>query len=226
MTAWPGRACVSIGAYVTAPVCSSGRSALITGMYQTSIGAHHHRSGRGDLKIILPGEVRPVPELFHQAGYANLNQQYDPFRGGQPRIAKTDYNFEWDESIYDGFDPDEFESDRPLFIQYQLSGGKIRGKTPGWTDLNRERFEEILPRIVEPDEVTLPPYYPDHPDILDDWAAYLNVCMVTDWEVGQIVDQLKASDRWDNTVLLSSPITESVMPEVNSFATRKACGYP
>ncbi|MEY3958830.1 MAG: Arylsulfatase, partial [Verrucomicrobiota bacterium] len=33
-------------AYVTAPVCSPCRSALVTGMYQTTIGAHHHRSGR------------------------------------------------------------------------------------------------------------------------------------------------------------------------------------
>ena len=34
-------------AYVTAPVCSASRSAMITGMYQTSIGAHNHRSSRG-----------------------------------------------------------------------------------------------------------------------------------------------------------------------------------
>ena len=30
-------------AYATSPVCSTFRSALITGMYQTSIGAHHQR---------------------------------------------------------------------------------------------------------------------------------------------------------------------------------------
>jgi arylsulfatase A-like enzyme len=34
-------------AYATSPVCSTFRSSLITGMYQNSIGAHHHRSGRG-----------------------------------------------------------------------------------------------------------------------------------------------------------------------------------
>ena len=31
-------------AYVTAPVCSPCRSALVTGMYQTTIGAHHHQA--------------------------------------------------------------------------------------------------------------------------------------------------------------------------------------
>jgi arylsulfatase A-like enzyme len=29
--------------FVTAPVCSTNRSAFITGMYQTTIGSHHHR---------------------------------------------------------------------------------------------------------------------------------------------------------------------------------------
>jgi arylsulfatase A-like enzyme len=33
--------------FVTAPVCSACRSALITGCYQTTIGAHHHRSAQG-----------------------------------------------------------------------------------------------------------------------------------------------------------------------------------
>ena len=35
-------------AYTTAPVCSASRSAFMTGMYQTTIGAHNHRSHRDD----------------------------------------------------------------------------------------------------------------------------------------------------------------------------------
>jgi N-sulfoglucosamine sulfohydrolase len=35
-------------AFSTAPVCSASRSAFITGMYQTTIGAHNHRSHRDD----------------------------------------------------------------------------------------------------------------------------------------------------------------------------------
>ena len=55
-------------AFLTASVCSPSRSAMITGMYQTTIGVHHHRSGRGTEKIQLPNGVEPVPALFQRAG--------------------------------------------------------------------------------------------------------------------------------------------------------------
>ena len=35
-------------AFTTSPVCSASRSAMITGMYQTSVGVHNHRSHRDD----------------------------------------------------------------------------------------------------------------------------------------------------------------------------------
>lgn len=60
-------------AYVTAPVCSTCRSAFITGMYQTSIGAHHHRSGRGAAKIRLPEGMKLVPQLFQEAGVPHVD---------------------------------------------------------------------------------------------------------------------------------------------------------
>ena len=56
-------------AYATSPVCSTFRSSLITGMYQNSIGSHHHRSGRGKHRIQLPDGISPIPVLFQKAGY-------------------------------------------------------------------------------------------------------------------------------------------------------------
>ena len=35
-------------AYATSPVCSASRSALITGVMQTSTGTHQHRSSRAE----------------------------------------------------------------------------------------------------------------------------------------------------------------------------------
>ncbi|MCP4507280.1 MAG: sulfatase-like hydrolase/transferase, partial [Fuerstiella sp.] len=74
-------------AYATSPVCSTFRSAMITGMYQTSIGAHHHRSGRGEHRILLPAGVEAGPALFRKAacctcagsGLAGLVYRSKPF---------------------------------------------------------------------------------------------------------------------------------------------------
>ena len=123
-------------AYVTAPVCSTCRSAFITGMYQTSIGAHHHRSGRGEMKIHLPDQIQMVPKLFKDAGYHTSITGW-PIRKG--KLGKTDYNFEWDPSIYDGSDWAERKEGQPFFAQIQTPGGKLRGKDESGT--NPEQYE-------------------------------------------------------------------------------------
>ena len=79
-------------AFSVAPVCAPSRSAIITGMYATSIGSHHMRS-----KAVPPVGVKAFPEYLRAAGYYCTNN------------SKTDYNFEappthappitvWDES--------------------------------------------------------------------------------------------------------------------------------
>ena len=112
-----GGGVVFTNAYVTAPVCSASRSAMITGMYQTSIGSHHHRSSRGDLKINLPEGIRTLPELFREAGYytCNSNESFD-------RKGKEDYNFVYDsDALYDGIDWSGRSEGQPFFAQVLAS---------------------------------------------------------------------------------------------------------
>ena len=79
--------------YTPAGVCSATRSAIITGMMQTSIGAHHHRSCRATFrgkemgehdKNILPKGVIPLPILFKKNGFYTFNEG----------TGKDDFNFE------------------------------------------------------------------------------------------------------------------------------------
>ncbi len=197
-------------AYVTAPVCSPCRSALITGMYQTTIGAHHHRSGRGLKKITLPEGVTPIPKLFQTAGY------YTCIGGGLPvdRLArkkkgngdqglgKTDYNFEWDASMYDGPDWSGRKPEQPFFMQVQLPGGKLRGNTGASATRLSERAAKELGGATDEDKVTLPPYYPRDPVLLQDWAAYLDAVRLTDEYVGKVVARLKDEGILDETLIV------------------------
>jgi arylsulfatase A-like enzyme len=179
-------------AYATAPVCSTFRSAIITGMYQTSIGAHHHRSSRGALKITLPSDVTPIPELFRAAGYYTSNGNADASRPG-----KEDYNFEYNrQDLYDGISWSGRKKTQPFFAQFQLAGGKHRNIPDNYTRIRSE-----LSSAVDPDVVALPPYYPDHPVIREDWAAYLDSVNYTDIEVGKIINKLKEDQCLNNTII-------------------------
>jgi len=172
-------------AYVTCPVCSPARSAMITGMYQTTIGAHNHRSFRGEIGLDLPEPVRTLPEYFKEAGYYVTNG------GDYPNMdspGKTDYNFNFPDDLYDGPNPSGRAPGQPFFAQYQLAGGKRRNAQ--------------VPNPVSPDDVTLPPYYPDDPVMRQDWAKYLDSVLDVDREVGEIMAALEAQGDAENTVVI------------------------
>ena len=207
-------------AYITAPVCSACRSALITGMYQTTIGAHHHRSGRGELKIHLPEGVEPVPALFQKAGYftcigsglPDLDYREMPFGSGKgkgkkkagaggSRLGKTDYNFEWNPKMYDSHDW-AGRGAKPFFMQVQLHGGKLRGDSPTAAAALAERARQELGSATDPTKVTLPPYYPRDPVLLQDWAAYLDSVRLTDLHVGRVIARLEKEGVLDNTLII------------------------
>ncbi|MDZ4287249.1 MAG: sulfatase [Prosthecobacter sp.] len=196
-------------AFVTAPVCSPCRSALITGMYQTTIGAHHHRSGRGVEKIHLPEGVAPVPALFQKAGY------YTCIGNGLPATArakkkgkdkgglgKTDYNFEYDPKIYDSADWAGRMPGQPFFMQVQLSGGKQRGGNDASAQKLSARAQQELGNAVQPEAVTLPPYYPRDPVLLRDWAAYLDAVRFTDKHVGDVLARLEKEGLLEQTLIV------------------------
>ena len=70
--------------FMPAPVCSAARSAMITGVMQTTTGTHQHRSSRSpdvpeDTRIHLPEGMKTIPELMRDAGYFTFNTGKDDY---------------------------------------------------------------------------------------------------------------------------------------------------
>lgn len=166
-------------AYSTSPVCSASRTAFITGVYQTTMGGHHHNTR---FKEELAEPYRPLPEYFREAGYwvSNLSAQtWDSF-------GKTHYNFIYETSeIYDAPDWSERPEGQPFFAQIQI-------KEPHRTFVVSGRSGEGL---------TIPPFYPEHPVIRADWANYHATIEILDEKVGMVLDRLEEAGELDNTII-------------------------
>ena len=203
-----------INAYVTAPVCSTCRSAFITGMYQTSIGAHHHRGGRGEEKIHLPEHIKLIPKLFQEAGY---HTSISGWPGAKSKFGKTDYNFEWNKEVYNSSLWQDREKGQPFFHQVQTPGGKLRGKDEdGWEKI-QARAEQTLGSRTPDSVVELPPYYPNHPNIVRDWAAYLDSARMTDHMVGEVVSKLEEEGLLENTLIIFMTDHIFFLPSIDTF---------
>ena len=198
-------------AYATSSVCSTFRSAMITGMYQTTIGSHHHRSGRGVHRITLPNDVRPIPAIFQEAGYytcigsglPELDYRTQPVTSRtRGRRGKTDYNFDWDPEIYDGHDWSGRQDGQPFFMQVQLHGGKLRGASANQYESFDNQVELVFDKVTDPKSVVLPPYYPRDTVLLKDWSTYLDSVRITDHHVGLVMARLRDENLLDNTLVI------------------------
>jgi arylsulfatase A-like enzyme len=177
--------------YVTGSVCSISRSALITGMYQTTIGAHNHRSHQND-GYILPTPVRPITDYLQEAGYYRVLAEMTP--NGIKPTGHLDYNFNWANNYFDGHDWKERKQDQPFFAEIHIS---VTHRGPHWKTIVQQHQPQI-----DPDKVKLPPYYPDHPIAREDWATYLESIQLMDAYVGNFLKRLDEEGLSENTAVI------------------------
>ena len=179
-------------AFSTAGVCAPSRSAIITGMYQTSIGTHHHRTththeSTPDLptpySVVPPLYVKTFTEYLRGAGYYCTNN------------SKTDYQFTppitaWDDNSNQGHWRNRAEG-QPFFSVFNPI---VTHESGMWEKADR-------PLTTNPDDVELPPYLPDTPKARAALARQYDNLATADARVGELLDQLEADGLAENTIV-------------------------
>ncbi|MBI1928580.1 sulfatase-like hydrolase/transferase [Candidatus Poribacteria bacterium] len=179
-------------AFSTAGVCAPSRSAIITGMYQTSIGTHHMRTTHTNrytpemptpYSAVPPHYVKTFTEYLRAVGYYCTNN------------SKTDYQFPspitaWDECSDEAHWRNRADG-QPFFSVFNPTVTHESGMWP--------RDDRSL--ITDPSAVKLPPYLPDTPKAREALARHYDNLALADERVGQILNELRADGLTENTIV-------------------------
>ena len=179
--------------FSTYGVCGPSRSAIITGMYPTAIGAMDMRTGTArqtvsylpDYEAVPPPKVKCFTEYLRAAGYYCVNN------------AKTDYQFKvpvtaWDENGKNASWRHR-KPGQPFFAVFNI---EATHESNLWTRADQ-------PLRVDPDKVPVPPYFPENnPVIRKDLARMYDNIMRMDRAVGHLLDELKADHLLDSTIII------------------------
>lgn len=175
-------------AFTVAGVCAPSRSGIITGMYPSTLGSQHMRSD-----IRLPSHVRCFPEYLRSAGYYCTNN------------AKTDYNFRvprdaWDESSRSAHWRKR-RPGQPFFAVFNIETSHESRILLRGAPYDRETARLTAAQRQDPLRFTLPPYYPDTPEVRRDWANDYELITAMDYQVGDRLRELEQAGLADDTVV-------------------------
>jgi arylsulfatase A-like enzyme len=201
-------------------VCSPSRAALATGMYPSSIGAHHMRTlfqqpaarekGIINYEVVPPPYVKMVSQIMRENGYYCSNNSKEDYQFHPSKMA-------WDESsVYAHWR--NGPRDKPFFSIFNFG---VTHESNTWNPFGRTydldtfppprnmekwwlRFQNVKkPLYVAEDlEVRIPPYLPATEAVVNDVRRMYSNIVELDRHVGVILNQLEEDGLLENTIIV------------------------
>ncbi len=186
-------------AFTVAPVCGPNRSCIISGVYQNSLGTMHMRSGgegpERSIKPSVPAQIKCFSEYLQQEGYYCTNNYKEDYQFDPPATA-------WNDSSHDAHWRNRPDPNTPFFSVFNYT--HTHEGTVNLTDAEHKELTKSLTSAERqnPNKMsTLPPYYPDTPIMRKHWAHYYELITLLDHWVKDILEQLKADNLENDTIV-------------------------
>ncbi len=196
------KGCVYLHVWSNAPVCAPARTALITGMYPTSLGAEHMRS-----LVPMPKGTEMFPQLLRRAGYYCTNN------------SKEDYNVVKPGKIWDQSNRKAHWKNRP--------DGKPFFAVFNFTVSHESRIRKRPHTAIhDPKKVRVPDYHPDTPEVRQDWAQYYDKITEMDRQAGKRLKELADAGLADETIVFYFGDHGSGMPRSKRYPGNSGLAVP
>ena len=175
-------------AFACGPICSPARTSIFTGMHQTTVGTHHHRSF-----VRRPDFVQMLPHYLMAEGY-NCS------------AINTDLNTDIDSEEWAAYQSNEAllerADEKPFFAVYSFgeSHASVFKLTP---EQAREQRSSLLTdeELHDPDNAPLPVFMPDTPLARERTALFYDGLLQVDRHVGEVIEKLVSAGVLDNTIV-------------------------
>jgi len=197
-------------AYSTVGVCAPSRFSIITGMYPARLGAHNMRTGDyhnyktpeevsyrknigvidkegkniPEYEVVPPTHVKPFTEILRSKGYYCANNFKCDYQFNAPFTA-------WDE-VSSTVSYRDAPKDKPFFYVWNTL---LTHESRIWERSNQ-------PLTVNPEDIIIPSYFPDIPEVRNDIARKYSNIEAMDKKVGELMNQLEEDEMLDNTIIM------------------------
>ncbi len=194
-------------AYCTTASCSASRSVLMSGLYNHATGHYGHAHGAGHFSTFE--SVRSLPVMLGEAGYRTClvgkyhlapeytykfeTQRQEGTQGARNTVRMAQNAKAW---IAEN-DP------RPFFLYFcptdpHRAGADSFANHPDQPDF----YPGSKPVVYRPEEVSVPSWLPDRPEVRRELAEYYQSIARMDVGIGTLLDALKESGHWDDTLVM------------------------
>jgi len=198
-------------AFCTTASCSASRSVILTGMYNHANGQYGHQHSYHH--FISFENIKSLPVLLTEAGYRTgrigkyhvAPEEVYKFDVALPGNSRSPVQMA--ENCRDFIKAND---GKPFFLYFCTSDPHRSGDTaedmPGRPDRFGNKAQGSYPGIKEveydPKDVIVPPFLPDIPECRAELAQYYQSVSRVDQGVGKLLDVLKLTGKYENTVVI------------------------